>query len=233
MTNQQIGFLFIHGWGGNPSFFAPLQKELACLFPNSPQLVWDRGYFGDPIGFETSLPAGKWIGIGHSFGLYHLLKLPVIALVSISGFGRFCSHRQNQIGTPTHFIDRMIEGLNISPQKVLKEFNKWAELEGAISAFQSINPSILCQDLQIMKTMDEVDTIKQDKRPYLSLGAMDDRIVHSDLIEESFANYERHFCENGGHSLGFSQSAWCALLIKEWLFKQKLHHTEATNSDEI
>lgn len=112
---------FMHGWGYDASFWAPL---CACL-PNIQPLYADAGYFGAPA--QPPLPQAPFWAVGHSAGVSSLLPHALtsshcLGLVSINGFARFSQTEDFPQGVPGRILSRMSKQLTRNPQNVLTSF---------------------------------------------------------------------------------------------------------------
>jgi len=238
-----IGFVFIHGWGFDSSFSTPLAKA----FKGIPQINIDLGYFskiadGDnPVDIKKSLDFFeahheqngdiKWVGVGHSFGFHKLLDSSLLGklkgLISISGFTRFCNHKQNQPGTNLKIIDRMIAGFENSPQTVLENFWQKCKVE-LVPPLTYTNAPRLLRDLKLMREMDftkELESLGEKNVPVLNIYGSDDTIVSKDLSLDCFKDYKNitniEF-SSAFHNLGYKSAERIAGHIKLWLGAEEI-----------
>ncbi len=205
--------LFVHGWAFDATVWAPLRAELQ----DSPQAVFDAGYFGPAR--EPAL-AGPVIAIGHSLGVLRLLReLPqnCLGLVSINGFARFAAAPGFEAGVAPRVLERMSRRLSSDPAAVLDDFRQRC---GDGSDFGEPRLAPLARDLQALRDEDRRDALAALPVPLLVLAGADDPIVPAPMTRASFAGHadaEMHQCEGGGHLLPLSHAPWCAARIRAYM----------------
>ncbi|HCJ11888.1 MAG: hypothetical protein A2Y14_00095 [Verrucomicrobia bacterium GWF2_51_19] len=159
------------------------------------RVVWDLGYFGEE---RKPRPEGSWIGIGHSFGLIHLMAnlQGCCGLIGLQGFLNFLGD-----GDLRERRQRELSGLQKAfrrdPAKTLQSFYKAC---GASIAFSKLNKDPLQRDLDALELAYAVPDL-----PILLMGAEDDIIVPPELIYNNAASHSNvtvEILDRGKHALG-------------------------------
>jgi pimeloyl-[acyl-carrier protein] methyl ester esterase len=202
--------LFVHGWGFGSDFWEPLRKLLA----EWPHAVADLGYFGSA---QWPKPIGPIVGIGHSYGLAHLLQTempPYDALIGINGFTRFTACADFPYGTPARVVERMMTRLASDPIDVVNNFRARCH---AAATDRTPNVERLACDLRNMYNGDPRAMFAKSTYPFLALAAEDDPIVLADTTRASFPSERIQWSPQGGHLLPLSEPSWCAQHIRAFL----------------
>jgi len=200
--------VFVHGWAFGPDFWTPLQHELGVR----DALTLDLGFFGPE---NLSLPEEEFIAVGHSLGLFWLLRHAqdrLAALVSLGGFGRF--------DVPAGPTRAMRRGLSRDPAQVITAFHQTCALPGELApdnaALAKARPDQLAHGLDWLLQWDERPALHAFSRPLLALAAADDAIVPPDLSRASFPK-NLVMLDSGGHAFPASWPAQCARHIAPFL----------------
>jgi hypothetical protein len=148
-----IGFALCHGWSFDRQSLLPLQSLLAQHFPSSEVVAFDLGFTGAPHVPVLS-PDRKWIAVGHSYGFCHLMQQDVQwdAAISLSGFTRFCRHREEPDGVPTRAIDVMLANLAKDHRAVVERFHARCGAVGA--ATETLDTAMLQHHLARLRDVD-------------------------------------------------------------------------------
>lgn len=196
--------LFVHGWGFDAAFWAPLSRLLADL----PQVIDDRGYFGEP---RPALVDGPCLAVTHSFGTMRVLADPpadLFGLVAINGFERF-SAAPGHAGVPVRVLDRMLRRFGEDPRTVLADFRR---LCGANAEFGTIDTDVLHGDL--IRLRDEYAPVPSI--PVVSLqGARDPLLPEAMRAQALAAASPLSIACEGGHLLPIEAPKFCARVVRE------------------
>lgn len=191
-------FIFCHGFGFDPSFWAPLMP----FFLNQNVIHWDLGYFGDETRFVLQEDV-NYIGIGHSLGFMKLLSLPISYhhLIGLHGFTNFLGNEPTLRALRTREWMSLMMQFKRSPSRTLQHFYQRVGVTLALEG-KSLRHSILQNDLQALEQAGALPT----STPVLMLGAQDDWIVPPALIVDNFSNHPNvriELLNHGQHGLGF------------------------------
>lgn len=192
--------LLVHGWGFDPSLWAPLRAAL----PGPAWSALDLGYFG-PVRGEA--PPGLDLVVGHSFGCLWALGEPGLAgvpLVAVNGFPRFSAAPDYAQGTPVRVLDRMLKRLEEAPLEVLRDFH--ARL-GTAPPPGVPDAARLRADLLRMRDEDA----RGRAQPVLAWDAEDDPLVAPAWT------CRRILSPGGGHVLPVTRPGELARILQEFL----------------
>lgn len=201
---------FLHGWGFDAGFWAPL----AALLPEWPGAADDRGYFGEPRALADD--GAPCLIVAHSFGTMRALQgLPAgcRGLVAINGFDRFTA-APDVPGVPLRTLDRMIARFADAPDAVLDDFRRRCDSE---APFGAIAPGPLHADLLALRDDDRRADSGRAGIPILSLQGALDPILPPALRARVFAaaaQAERDEHPAAGHLLPLTHAPYCAGAIR-------------------
>lgn len=176
-----IGFALCHGWSFDRQCLLPLQSLLAQHFPSAEVVTFDIGFSGAPHVPVLS-PQRRWIAVGHSYGFCQLMLQDVRwdAAISLSGFTRFCRHRNEPDGVPARAIDAMLANLAKDPRAVVERFHARCGQVGASP--EMLDTAALQQHLTRLR---DVDLAPPGCRT-LALFTTDDAVVSPSLSRACF-----------------------------------------------
>lgn len=203
--------VFVHGWGLDAGFWAPLRRAL----PEAEAAAVDLGFTGTPC---LALPEGRrLVLVGHSLGFAWALRQPVAwtGLVSIGGFARFAKAADFANGTPVRVIERMRARLLAEPHSVWRDFLR--RCGGGGAACDTLDAERLARGLDWLAAWDERAALAAARAPLLALAAEDDAIVPAAMARDSFPEACLRLTPGGGHLLPSSAPAWCAGHIRDFL----------------
>lgn len=202
-------FVFVHGWGYEAGFWAPL-----CAALDHPQGdVVDLGFHG---AAQIEIPRDEpYIAVGHSFGvqwlLHHCADHPWQALVSINGFAKFTKADDFPAGTDARILRRMILGFEKHPDAVYRDF---MALCGEDQPKMGVLDTASLRDgLNALNDWDERKALTQCGVPVLALAGDHDQVVSQDLSRTTFDAENLAMKTGGNHLLPQTDPAWCAARI--------------------
>lgn len=204
--------LFMHGWGFDGGFWAPL----ADLLPEWRAAFDDRGYFGAP---HVPEPDDDCIVIAHSFGTMRALAAPpqhCRGLVAINGFDRFTAGPDGT-GVSPRIVDRMIARFGEDPAGVLTDFRRRC---GDDAPFGPANIERLQEDLLALRDLDCTAQSAQWQLPILSLQGAQDPLLPAGMRDDVFSSapiLERLTHPTGGHLLPATDAPYCARVIRSFM----------------
>jgi pimeloyl-[acyl-carrier protein] methyl ester esterase len=209
-TQPKIGFVLCHGWAMTPAFFNELAAQLAQHFPGAPCHFLNLGYFSAADISVPNLvnlePDIRWVGIGHSYGLVRLLRLPIQwhYLVSIAGFTRFAV----DAALPQALLAR----LQTKPAATLRQFYKLCDLPAEQHPSGALQTERLAADLRDLMVCDEHKALSAYR--VLALASVNDAVVPPELTQQCFSDVEIFWHDHAGHALGAVAAPWCVQQIK-------------------
>lgn len=196
---------FVHGWGADSSFWK-----------NITDILDDRLVSNIDLGFTKNqqrqiAPPFPSIYITHSLGTIWALKnrYPYIkALIVINGFHCF-----------RHFICErtlraMKERLKKNPITQMGEFWEKCDISPANS---ELNPERLQEGLEWLISWNAGKELGSLSCPVLVLAGGADPILPLNLMRREWNSYNLLVQEKGGHVLPWTDSAWCAGKIREFV----------------
>lgn len=198
--------LFVHGWGFDRTFWAPL----AALLPQWPHAIDDRGYFGAPHDARID---GPCVAVTHSFGTMRVLAAPppgLAGIIAVNGFERFTA-LPGRPGVPVRVLDRMLRRFEIEPRTVLTEFHRSCGSEATFGEIE-IAPAPLHADL--LRLRDAAPPIP--RVPILALHGGRDPLLPAAMREATFAGarVSRMNHDTGGHLLPLEAPQLCAEAVR-------------------
>lgn len=211
--------LFLHGWGFDHAFWAPL----TALLDEFERAVDDRGYFGKPIALQAD---GPCIAVTHSFGTMRLLDDPppgLSGIVAINGFARFTApdgpppHGQppdSETGVPVRIVERMARRFEQDAQAVLAAFHQQIGNPAWRGAAQGgIDVDLLRLDL--LRLRDGQSPLPAV--PVLSVQGGRDALLPAAMRATVFDGCTVHRIESetGGHVLPLEKPALCAQAVRD------------------
>lgn len=189
--------LFLHGWG----FDASLWHGICAALPEFDTRCDDRGYFAEPRQYAGT----PTLAVGHSLGAMLLAQHlpPVVPLVAINGFDRFCG----KDAVSPRLLDRMRRRFAEDPAQVLADFRA--------RCGESQTPAIvaaerLAADLELLATMNAEGNTR---RIWVLHGAQDP-LLPDTMRARVFSGSPRLEHRDGGHLLPHSHADWCAGQIR-------------------
>jgi len=206
-------FVFVHGWGFDAGFWAPL-----CDALGEPRcFTADLGFLGPrDINIPTSEP---YIAVGHSFGVQWLLENcadhPWRALISINGFSRFTKSDDFPYGTDPRILRRMIAGFAKRPETVCHDFLKLCGVETLVVG--ELNTARMLDGLHALRDWDQREAFDRCAVPVLALTGGADPLASPDLNAAVFSPHTVLVKPDGNHILPLSAPSWCAERITEFL----------------
>lgn len=215
--------LLASGWATPNAVWSPTQNRLERLCAPMP-VEWHFLDDGDSV--NTSM---RWdLVAGHSAGLVRLLRQPQLsarAVVSISGFTRFCQGADFEAGWHPRIVQRMIRQLAEDPSRVLTDF--WAK--GHATDGKSTRPpapfslettlarvDALGDVLEMLRTADCRAAWKSQSGHRCVIAGTDDRIVGAAHTVAGFGT-EVEWIGTDSHWLTWDYPETCALLLHEAL----------------
>jgi pimeloyl-[acyl-carrier protein] methyl ester esterase len=144
--------LFAHGWALDRTLW---DGVLAALGEDAADgVVFDAGFYGDPLPWPALDSRRPLLGVGQSLGNLELLTAPpapLAGLVVIDGFARFGQGPDFPLGVPPRVLQRMRDWLAEDP-KVLMDFLTRAG--GQVPAAATSNGPRLAEGLERLETLD-------------------------------------------------------------------------------
>lgn len=215
--------LLASGWATPNAIWSPTQLRLERLCAPIP-VEW---YFLDDV--DSVDDSKRWdLAAGHSAGLLRLLMLPWLtarAVVSISGFTRFCQGADFEAGWHPRIVQRMIRQLTEDPSRVLTDF--WAK--GHATEGKSARPpapfslettlarvDALGGALEMLRNADGRVAWKSQSGHRCVIAGTDDRIVSAAHTVAGFGD-EVEWIGTDSHWLPWDYPETCALLLHETL----------------
>lgn len=200
--------LFVHGWGFDRAFWAPL----CALLADCPHAIDDRGYFGAPVPFPPA--AEPCLAVTHSFGTMRVLADPppgLAGIVAINGFGRFTA-APDRAGVPPRVLDRMLRRFDEDPRAVLAEFRHSC---GSEAPFDVIDAGRLREDLLRLREEEP----PPPRVPVLAVQGGNDPILPPAMRAAVFAGCDVRRLEHpvAGHLLPLQDPAFCAQAVRQAL----------------
>lgn len=195
--------VFVHGWGSGTFVW----KDVIDNFQEHDCHVLNLGFLGDE---ETSVPEGKFIGIGHSLGGLWLLKHypeQMQGFISIASFNCFYKHIPQQI------LSKMKKNIAKDITTQLKDFWHHAGLDQP-KGFKNLKPAKLIEGLGWLSTWKA--NIPSDI-PIKVIACHNDHIVPEKMTQDIWGNYDIKWIEDGGHMLPITQPEWCTDHIKSFI----------------
>lgn len=196
--------IFVHGWGYDARFWAPL----ATAFPTLEMDFVDLGY----LGADENIPEiSDAIFVTHSLGTVWTLKnysTEIKGLIAINGFCCFQNFVDDRV------LQAMALRLSKSPEKQMQSF--WSQC-GFTPEYEILNAQTLAQGLSLLREEDQGKALKSLNVPVLSLGAQDDRITAIGPMREEWEAYEQIIFDEGAHVLPLSKTKACAEAIKRFI----------------
>ncbi len=207
MSRSPFTVIIAHGWSWQSQWLLPLIQAIETkiqgqhtaqfygleqhYFSTQPAelLQYTNGEFNPTTLNLTEIanntqPISQLIGIGHSFGLSHLLQMPVKwnGLISLHGFVRFVADANNPHGTPSRMITSMIQKFQIDPKPVLNDF--WNRCELPSPTVPDTYSKTLTDHLEQLSTLNVAPQLYahlSNQIPFITVSSVSDRIVHSEL----------------------------------------------------
>lgn len=204
---------FIHGWGYAPSFW----DRLTPFFADKQTTLIDLGFLETDIPPPATIKSSeKAIYITHSLGTLYALQhhtSDIAALIVINGFYNFAPF------TDEKTLTLMARGLKRAPEAQMKAFWKTC---GLTPSYAALNTEKLAEGLENLRSLNTESALENLSVPILVLTAEDDPIAPFSAMQKHWQAYPLQLHLEGGHILPYTQSAWCAERIKEFLGEHKL-----------
>ncbi|MBK7362530.1 MAG: hypothetical protein IPJ01_09570 [Micavibrio sp.] len=206
-------FTFVPGWGSDPGFW---EKMLVFFEGHSVSHV-DLGFTGfSGHKSESHAFSNPSIYITHSLGTMWALKnrYPNIrALIAINGFHCF-----------RHFICErtlltMKARLKRNPVTQMGEF--WEKC-GVPSDNSGLNLEKLQEGLEWLISWNAGKELSSLSCPILVLAGGEDPVLPLSLMRREWNGFNLHAQQKGGHALPWTDAAWCAEKIREFVGGLKL-----------
>lgn len=201
-----MGYIFIHGWGYDASFWQSLQNEMNIASPTNIEM----GFLGQtPQTPEITNPS---IFITHSLGamyaLHHYSHV-IEKLIIINGFYRFTDFTNKRL------LKTMQLRLRRTPIDQMTDF--WT-LCGSKPDIQNLNQEQLSKGLDWLSSWDESDKISGISNDNtLILAGGKDNITPAKIMKNHWQKFNLHLYEEGNHTLPITQTTWCAEKIQDFL----------------
>jgi len=196
---------FVHGWGFGPDCF----DALAPLLNDWPQARADLGYFG-AASFPDVRPGD--VLVGHSAGLGWGLsqRRDWAGVVAIAAFGRFVRDEGGRGCVRPAELRALQRALARDPAECVAGFR--ARHGGG--PCPSPDSGALAKGLAFLESLD----VRGETVPTLVLAAEDDPLVPLDAARElAQSGGELFVRETGGHGLPWTDPAFCAEKIRDFL----------------
>jgi pimeloyl-[acyl-carrier protein] methyl ester esterase len=203
-----LRIVFVHGWGFDASFWAPLK---AALSGDVDSFCVDLGFHGKP---NLVLPndGRRCVGIGHSLGVAWLLRHrrlgPLSALVSINGFARFTKAADFPFGMDPRLLRRMQVGFEKDPKTVYRDFMTLCGVSDPQVEDLKMEP--LGASLIDLMEVDERAALATCEVPVLALAGDADALVSAPMSQQTFTDHKLVMKAGGGHLLAHTEPQWCA-----------------------
>jgi pimeloyl-[acyl-carrier protein] methyl ester esterase len=198
--------LFVHGWGYDARFWAPLRTRLGDV----PSAALDFGYFG---AAEAALPHKLTLLVGHSLGFLWLVRqsaLRHVPLVGINAFPRFLEAEDYRPAVAARVLERMRRRVVSDTHGVLADF--WTRA-GAAGPDRTPNAPALADGLDQLAAWDERENLASRASPTRLIAGGEDAIVPAAMTEMAFRGSEITWLP-GGHALPYTRAAEIARLIR-------------------
>jgi pimeloyl-[acyl-carrier protein] methyl ester esterase len=197
--------LFVHGWGYDAGFWAPVRSAL-----DAPSAALDLGYFGTA---DIAIPRGVTRLVGHSLGFLWLLRqrsLASLPLIGINAFPRFIEADDYRPAIAPRVLERMKRHVASDTRGVLKDF--WARA-GAAGPDGVPNAAALAEGLDQLAAWDERESLAARASTARLIAGREDAIVPAAMTEMAFKDLDVAWLP-GGHALPRSHAADVARLIQ-------------------
>lgn len=201
--------LFVHGWGFDASFWAPVAQRL----PDFQREFVDLGFRGEPATPWVESP----LVVAHSMGLAWALAnipRPWAGAVTVNAFARFTRSPDFVSGVAPRLIERMVAKFADEPQAVTADFLSRCGVDKPDT--EGMDIPRLGEMLRWLAACDERPALAALDCPLQPLAGMRDMIVPEQMSRESFANYPLVLAEEGGHLLPQSHPEWVAQNIRHF-----------------
>lgn len=201
--------LFVHGWGFDASFWAPLAQRL----PDFKREFVDLGFRGEPATPWVEAP----MVVAHSMGLAWALAnipRPWAGAVAVNAFARFTRCPDFVSGVAPRLVERMVAKFDDEPMAVTADFLSRCGVETPQT--EGMDNARLGEMLRWLAMCDERKALDALDCPLLPLAGMQDMIVPEQMSREGFANYPLVLADGGGHLLPQSHPEWVAKSIRQF-----------------
>ena len=208
-------WVFCHGWGASPLFW----ENLLPFFSESRCVCLDLGYFQHRNVIIPASSDYEYIGIGHSIGFMQLYALNIRwkKLIGIQGFNDFLGRQTTLYAKRERELKLLLKQFHTNPRKTLINFYRLAGWESSLIPIEKLNEQALLNDLN---TLSSSCSLYKDL-PLLIIGAEDDPIVTTSIIQENFSK-EKHvksiMYRFGKHALGYLYPELIAKDIKRFVY---------------
>lgn len=207
--------VFQHGWGFSGSCWRGWLERT-----DSPCLLGDRGYWGEPCPLDSLHPQPGFVLVTHSLGL-HLLSAELLTqaalLVVVGGFAHFHGRHAADGRFSRRHLRRMLERMEKDPAGLLRDFYRDCDCgEWPINA-RAMRRERLTQDLLLLDQSRLDEAFCQGLPPLLLLHGRDDRIVRPERAEELAAMAKESrlmIIDQAGHGLPFTHPGRCLDLVR-------------------
>ncbi len=210
-----MNFLFVHGWGFNPSFWEPLIARSQAMRGAQVTCI-DLGFIISDQARQSAYDASSdTVVIGHSLGVMWALEQgcsDICAFISINGFD--CFYRDVNPAS----ISLMRRGLKRNPYAQMCDF--WKRCGAGSTPFfnaESLNAQALADGLEQLAQGDYSAQRKALTAPVLALASTQDAIVPQEMSTSIWQNADLRLCETGSHVLPLTHTQWCAQHIDGFL----------------
>jgi len=207
--------MFVHGWGEDSRIWDEMTKHL----PEYNHHFIDLGFFGSKNDSppKTDNPT---IYLTHSLGTTWVLNnIPlekIGALVAINGFGRFTDFASEKT------VETMDKSLHRNMLLQMEMFWKNCNFPQNMRHIykHELKRRELSQGLSWLRSWDkreELQDLKTQGVPVLSLGGQEDKILPAELMYKHWNDLGLDVVmkEKAGHALPLEAPQWCAQKIKE------------------
>jgi pimeloyl-[acyl-carrier protein] methyl ester esterase len=201
--------LFVHGWGFDASFWAPVAERL----PDFRRAFVDLGFRGQPATPDVATP----VVVAHSMGLAWALAnvpRPWGGLVAVNSFARFTRAPDFVSGVVPRLIERMVAKFADEPGAVTADFLSRCGVESPDT--EGMDTARLGESLRWLAVCDERAALAALDCPVQALAATRDMIVPEQMSRESFARHPLVVADGGGHLLPHSHPEWVAQNIRQF-----------------
>lgn len=220
--NQQFYLLFVHGWGFSIDFWKPLTD----LLQDFPIQYIDLGFVSNqPTPYnvlQTILDQQHTsIAIGHSVGLFYLLKQfphTFHHYVAINSFLRFSKADDFVSGIPTRVLQRMSKGIDKDARLVLSQF--YQQCQFPYMQQNQINPVALQAGLEWLEKDDLRHVLPLITQNLTVLASDQDPVVSFEMVSASFQEHPIYWVKDNTHILPITQPDLCATIIRNIALKQ-------------
>lgn len=227
-----ISNIIFPGWAIPPDCYRPCTGLCGNTISDG---IFDYGFFSEDEAFEfdkfTLQGIGDCVLSAHSMGALLAMEAAassdgIKALILFSPFARFCS-AHGCPGQSEENVLKMIEQLEISPERLLKSFYRTLVRPShfKIDVPEFLNKNALREGLEFLLRSDCRDLLKNIKIPVLiMLGGRDEitPLITGEYLAEKLRDVTLHVFEGAGHALPFTNTEECRLKIRNFLDEKNL-----------